>query len=273
MRMRFHSSKRASKDRHSLNDVRKRVEKTHHGVPIVSVIIPVMNERKTIGAIIREVRRIHRSVEVLVVANGCTDGTSSIARRCGAKVLEYEKPLGHDVGRTLGAQVARGKVLLFLDGDIVISAKELRPFVDAVLSGTDVALNQYSGPIKRKQAHPVVLAKHVLNDMLSRSDLKGASMTAIPHALSRGALDILGTECLSVPPLALTMAVHSGLKVATVHVLQVGRMNRKRTKRGSVDPLLNIIVSDHMQAIRWLMEQTNERNGCGDLYRKRNRVG
>lgn len=271
MRTRLHSSMRRSEDR-LLNHVRKKVEKSHDKVPIVSVIIPVMNERKTIGAIVREARRIYRSVEVIVVANGCTDGTSSIARRCGATVLEYVNPLGHDVGRTLGAQAARGKVLLFLDGDMLISAKELRPFVDAILSGTDVALNQYSGPVNRTQAHPVVLAKHVLNGMLSRSDLKGASMTAIPHALSRAALEIMGSECLSVPPLALAMAVHSGLKVTTVSVLQVGRMNRKRTKRGSIDPLLDIIVSDHMQAIRWLMEQTNERNGYGDLYRERNRV-
>ncbi|MGF7047123.1 glycosyltransferase involved in cell wall biosynthesis [Paenibacillus sp. DS2015] len=272
MRTRLHFSKRPIKDRHPLRDVRQRAKRNHHDVPIVSVIVPVMNERKTIGAIVREARQVHRSVEVLVVANGCTDGTSSIARRYGATVLEYENPLGHDVGRTVGAQAARGKVLLFIDGDMIISAKELRPFVDAVLSGTDVALNQYSGPVNHKQAHPVVLAKHVLNGMLSRSDLKGASMTAVPHALSRKALNILGSECLSVPPLALTIAVHSGLKVAAVRVLQVGRMNRKRTKRGSVDPLLNIIVSDHMQAIRWLMEQTNERNGCGDLYRERNRV-
>ncbi|GAB6991518.1 glycosyltransferase family 2 protein [Paenibacillus pini] len=241
--------------------------------PVVSIIIPAMNEERTIADVIKQARLVHSEQEVIVVANGCTDRTATIAASMGATVIWHEQALGHDVGRTVGTQAAKGSVLLYLDGDMRIAAKHLRPFVNAVLSGTDVALNRYSGPVQQTKAHPVVLAKHVLNTMLARSDLKGASMTAVPHALSRHAVDTLGAECLSVPPVALAKATTSGLIIETVHEVSVGRMNRKRRKLGEIDPLQPLVIQDHLQALQWVISQNGPRCGYTDLGRQRNRVG
>ncbi|MFC5648068.1 glycosyltransferase family 2 protein [Paenibacillus solisilvae] len=238
--------------------------------PIVSVIIPVMNERRTIARVIREASRVHNKTEVIVVANGSTDGSSAIARRCGAHVIEYPSALGHDVGRSIGASAAKGQVLLFIDGDMVISAEALRPFVQAVLTGgVDVALNDYSGPTKKRVVHSVVLAKHVLNAMLQRSDLKGTSMTAVPHAISKQALEKIGAAALSVPPLAHAKAVHYGLVVNAVHRINVGKLNLPRAERERINPLETLIIGDHLEAIEWLTEQTDERGGFEDQQRKR----
>jgi glycosyltransferase involved in cell wall biosynthesis len=241
--------------------------------PKVSVVIPVMNERKTIGAVIRQAHLVHPKTEVIVVLNGSTDGSEAIARKMGARVIRYKSSLGHDVGRSIGAKHAKGNIILFMDGDIVIGAKDLKPFIKAVKKGTDVALNSYSGNTETQHVHSVVLAKHALNFSLARPDLRGASMTTIPHAISRRALELIEAKNLMVPPLAQAMAIGKGLNVQKVHNVNVGRINPRKRTQFKVDPLKNIIIGDHLEAISWLLKETNERGNLTDLTRDRSLVG
>jgi glycosyltransferase involved in cell wall biosynthesis len=237
--------------------------------PKVSVIIPVVNERKTIARVIRNAARVHPETEVIVVANGSTDGTKQLAERMGAKVIHYHEPLGHDVGRSVGASAAKGDILLFTDGDLVIPTSELRPFVQAVEGGVDVALNRYAGPTDKPRVHNVVLAKYALNAALHRSDLRGASMTAVPHAISRNALNRIGAEHLAVPPKAHAIAIVGGLNVQPVHYVDVGRINPKRRRNQGVDPLERLIVGDHLEALHWFALATDPRGRHTDLSRLR----
>ncbi|RAP78623.1 glycosyl transferase [Paenibacillus montanisoli] len=240
------------------------------GQPVVSVIIPVMNERRTIAKVIHAAKKVHPSVEVIVVCNGTTDGSAAIARKHGARVITFAEPLGHDVGRGVGAAAASGQALLFIDGDMVIPASELRPYVQSVLhGGVDVALNDYSGPTNKANVHSVVLAKHALNMMLRRPDLKGTSMTAVPHAISSSALERIGADALAVPPLAHARAVMLGLTVRAVKRVNVGKLNLLRKQRERTNPLEYLIVGDHLEAINWLTKQTDDRGGYPDMERKR----
>ncbi|WP_434756441.1 glycosyltransferase family 2 protein [Paenibacillus amylolyticus] len=240
------------------------------GQPILSVIIPAMNEERTIAAVVREAARICRDAEVLVIVNGSSDGTASEAERAGARVLQYSEALGHDGGRRVGAAAAQGQILLFTDADIPIPAEHLAPYVQAVLNGVDIALNDYNGPVTRIPVHPVVEAKHMLNSLLSRSDLGGASMTAIPHALSRKALEIIGISSLEIPPLAHAKAVLGGLRVQAVHHVPVGKWNAVRIKkRSGADPLSQVVLQDHLEAIRWIIDTQGPRGGYTDLERVR----
>ncbi|GGF60036.1 hypothetical protein GCM10010912_01590 [Paenibacillus albidus] len=244
----------------------------NHPEPYVSVIIPAMNEAGTIAGVIAGARGVHPRCEVIVVVNGSADKTAEIAKASGAHVIFYELPLGHDAGRSVGAEVAKGEILLFTDGDLVISAAQLRPFVKAVRRGADIALNDYSGPVRSIIPHPVVLSKHVLNLMLNRPDLKGCSMTAVPHALSRKALSLLGTSALSRPPLAHARAIMEGLHVEAVHKVPVGKLNRVRRKAGGTDPLQHLIVGDHLEALSLLLERQGDRAGFSDGSRRREMV-
>ncbi|MCR8846158.1 glycosyltransferase [Paenibacillus sp. SC116] len=244
----------------------------HRHNPVVSVIIPVLNERKTIRRVVLEARRIHPNTEVIVVSNGTTDGSDRLAERAGAKVLRYKQALGHDVGRKAGAEVAKGSILLFIDGDMVLAAKQLRPFVQAIKDGADVALNQYSGPQQQRDIHPVVLAKYALNALLQHSELRGMSMTAVPHALSLSALQIIGVEHLATPPVAHAIALQKGLKVRGCTYIPVGKLNMRRASSTAADPLKLVVDNDHMQAVRWLLENTDRRGGLTDLNRQRQQV-
>lgn len=245
---------------------------SNHPNPLVSIIIPAMNERATLPGVLRQAARIHPCSETIVVANGSTDGTPNIARKWGARVITADEPLGHDVGRRVGAEAAKGQILLFIDADMIIPVAELRPFVKAVLEGVDVALNDYSGPTGGRKIHPVVVAKHSLNALLGRSDLKGASLTAVPHAMSRRVIEAIGYEALEVPPLALVAALLRGYKVRAVHSVHVGRMNPVKYRGGQDDPLTSLIVGDHLEAVHRLILERGSRGGYSDLGRQRDKV-
>ncbi|WP_310551600.1 glycosyltransferase family 2 protein [Paenibacillus glufosinatiresistens] len=241
------------------------------GGPSVSVIIPAMNEAGTIAAVIAAARSVAPGTEVIVVDNGSSDGTGKIAAAAGARVLNFPEPLGHDVGRRAGAREASGDILLFLDADMVIPAARLRPFVEAVAVGADVALNDYSGPVSRRQPHPIVLAKHGLNALLGRPDLKGCSLTAVPHALSRQAAERLG-DLLAVPPAALARAVLDGLRVVRASHVPVGRLNPVRRRNAGRDPLQDVVFADHLVAMELLLRERGPRAGFTDGARRREMV-
>lgn len=243
-----------------------------HPYPVVSVIIPVMNERYLLPAVIREAAKVYPQTEVIVVANGCTDDSAALARRLGARVLEYPDPLGHDVPRAIGAGQAKGEVLLFIDADMVIPASELRPFVREINAGSDIALNSYGGPVQTLDVHPVVSAKYMLNSLLGRADLQGASMTAVPHAIRRSAAERIGVDLLAKPPLAQAAAMLAGLKTSRAHYIDVGRLNRRRNRPGRPDVLAPLIAGDHMEAIGLILAKLGPRGGLPDLDRLRERA-
>lgn len=227
--------------------------------PLVSVIIPVCNEANTLGKVIQEAFRVHPRTEVIVIENGSTDGSKLIAKQAGAKVVSYDQRFGHDVGRTVGAREAKGDILLFVDADFVIPAAEMSPLIEAIQRGVDVALNKYIGAIATTDVHRVVVAKYALNAILNRSDLKGTSMTTIPHAMSRNALNVIGAEHLAVPPLAQAIAIQRGLRVQAVKYIQVGSRNRVRYSVDEGDPVGDLIVGDHLEAVHWVIGKTDVR--------------
>lgn len=244
----------------------------NHPNPYVSVIIPAMNEAGTIAGVISRASRVHPRCEVIVVVNGSADQTAEIAHSMGACVISYELPLGHDVGRSVGAEAAKGEILLFTDGDLVIPSSDLRPFVTAVSGGADIVLNDYSGPVRKLSPHPVVLSKHALNILLGRPDLKGCSMTAVPHAISRRALEVIGSDLLSRPPMAHAKAVLSGMRVVAAHKVHVGKLNAVRRKENGKDPLQQLVTADHLEAVSLLLEHRGHRAGFGDGARRREMV-
>lgn len=235
-------------------------------------VISAQNEVRTLGAVLQECRRL--DLAVTVVANGCTDGSAELAADLGARVLAFPKPLGHDVGRALGAAAHRdAATILFLDGDLVIKAHDLHPFLVAVRHGVDVALNNvdpFCPP--RTNLHPVMAGKRFLNLALGRPDLGTNTLTAVPHALSARALARLPLTALAVPPLAQVQAILAGLRVEAVHAVDVIRTNRRRpglnTGPGQ-ETVEKLILGDHLEALGALLAALGPRGGCTDLGRRR----
>lgn len=84
--------------------------------PLLSVIIPCLNEAETLPALLGDLgrqRQIH--LEVLVADGGSTDDSMALARDLGTSVIEAER--GRAAQMNAAARQARGDWLLFLHAD------------------------------------------------------------------------------------------------------------------------------------------------------------
>lgn len=89
---------------------------------VLSFIIPTMNEEENIGRLIDSIHQHSKQIahEVLVVDNGSTDKTRSIAEEKGAVVL-LEPELKIAGLRNAGAAQSSGTIYIFLDGDVELT--------------------------------------------------------------------------------------------------------------------------------------------------------
>ena len=95
--------------------------------PHVSIIIPVYNGGVAFQSCLQSLERYLPppsviATEVIVVADGCTDGSARLAENMGATVLRTAAPGGPARARNLGARQAQGDILFFIDADVTIQA-------------------------------------------------------------------------------------------------------------------------------------------------------
>lgn len=105
---------------------------------ILSIIIPVLNEQKTINhtlALLSD-QNGFETVEVLVVDGDPMGGTLSAIQRLG--IVKILSPRGRGRQMNEGARQAHGEILLFLHADTVLPANALQHIRD-ILNHPDLA--------------------------------------------------------------------------------------------------------------------------------------
>ena len=92
--------------------------------PSISVVIPALNEEKYLLKTLESIdnQTLDKSLwEVIVVDNGSTDNTSTIAKKNNARVVKEAKK-GITFARDRGLREARGEILASTDADTVLPA-------------------------------------------------------------------------------------------------------------------------------------------------------
>jgi len=142
---------------------------------MISVIIPAHNEERYLKQTLEGLQRQNYGwFEVIVVANGCTDRTREIARgRCHRLIVLSERNLG--VARNLGARMARGDILLFLDADTILEPMALRVIAES-FSAADAAGTVQGRPDDPRWAYRLIYA---LKNFVHRSSLHPGSSGVI----------------------------------------------------------------------------------------------
>jgi rSAM/selenodomain-associated transferase 2 len=82
---------------------------------MISIIIPTLNEEKTIPDLAESLGRLRGEFEVIVCDGGSADTTVELARRCGLRVIMAPRGRGRQMNA--GARLAEGETLLFLHAD------------------------------------------------------------------------------------------------------------------------------------------------------------
>lgn len=104
--------------------------------PRVSVIIPALNEEKSIGSVLNAIPR--RLVgEIIVVDNGSTDRTAEIARHCGARVvLQPERGYGAACLAGIAEVAPDCEIVAFVDADFSDFPEDLEKLLQPLHENT-----------------------------------------------------------------------------------------------------------------------------------------
>lgn len=87
---------------------------------MLSIIIPAYNSEKTLGSLLSQLTSTSlKSYEIIVVDDASSDLTSQIAKKFKVRYFKLPQNKGAATARNLGAKKARGKILLFLDADVL----------------------------------------------------------------------------------------------------------------------------------------------------------
>ncbi len=107
----------------------------------MTVIIPALNEEKTIGRVItgipKDIPGIN-ALEVVVVSDGSTDNTDRIARELGAVVVRHKRPMGVGAAFHDGLKKALetgADIIVNIDADGQFDPQDIRKLVVPIQTG------------------------------------------------------------------------------------------------------------------------------------------
>lgn len=83
----------------------------------LSVILPTKNESAAIGRTVQAIVAAYPNAEIIVVNDGSTDDSATVAEAAGAKVIHHPYSKGNGAAIKTGARAAQGNILVFMDAD------------------------------------------------------------------------------------------------------------------------------------------------------------
>ena len=135
----------------------------------LTIIIPVFNEVKNIGEIIKRVQATKLASEIIVVDDGSKDGTREVLQKLHGKkkvhVILHEKNQGKGASVATGMKAATGDILLIQDADLEYDPRDYPILLQPIQEGlADVVYgSRFLGA-----AHRVTMFWHqVANNLLT----------------------------------------------------------------------------------------------------------
>ena len=106
----------------------------------LSIVIPAKNESGAIANAVTGAREKFPDAEIIVVDDGSTDDTASVAESAGAKVIRHPESLGNGAAIKSGARAATGEIIAFMDGDGQHDAAEFDALLAKLDGGFDMVI-------------------------------------------------------------------------------------------------------------------------------------
>jgi glycosyltransferase involved in cell wall biosynthesis len=199
-----------------------------HSKPVVSAVIPCLNEELTLGLCIEKALLSFAELgvegEVVVADNGSTDRSVEIALQFGVRVV-HERRKGYGAALYRGITESRGEIIVMADADDSYDWAAIAPLVRKIGEGYDLVMgNRFKGGI-RAGAMPR-LHRYLGNPVLSlvarvafRADIGDfhCGMRAFTRkAFERMQLRTTGMEFATE---MVANASHQGLRITEVPVV------------------------------------------------------
>ena len=118
-------------------------EETHTQELEVSIVLPCLNEAKTLETCLRKANLAmathHLHGEIIVADNGSQDGSQAIAEQCGARVIPVDQR-GYGAALMAGISAAKGQFVVMGDADDSYDFSAIFPFIEKLREGHDLVM-------------------------------------------------------------------------------------------------------------------------------------
>ncbi|HTZ87499.1 MAG TPA: glycosyltransferase family 2 protein [Solirubrobacteraceae bacterium] len=119
------------------------VDQGDRSVPLVSVVIPCLNEAENIEECVGSARaaleRMQVPGEVVVADNDSEDDSARLAERAGARVV-VERRRGYGSAYLAGFAASRGRYIVMADADLTYDFNDIPRFVQALEGGAEMVI-------------------------------------------------------------------------------------------------------------------------------------
>ncbi|WFC61128.1 glycosyltransferase family 2 protein [Pseudomonas sp. REST10] len=106
----------------------------------LSIILPAKNESAAIGATVSGIRQHCPNAEVIVVNDGSTDSTATLAEAAGARVVHHPYSKGNGAAIKTGARAASGEIIVFMDADGQHDPADIARLLEVLEQGHDMVV-------------------------------------------------------------------------------------------------------------------------------------
>ncbi len=163
---------------------------------VLSVVIPVFNEVKTVATVVGKVRGCGLPTEIILVDDGSSDGTRELLDswrdQKDLKIIFHEKNQGKGAALKTGFERATGSVVIVQDADLEYDPGEFRLLVQPIVEGrADVVFgSRFKGETQRVLYYWHSIGTYVLTTLSNMmTNLNLTDMETCYKAFSREVMD------------------------------------------------------------------------------------
>lgn len=117
----------------------------------ILILIPAYNEEAKIGLLLERISELFPVTDTLVIDDGSTDGTASIARQNGVNVISQPTNLGKGMALKRGFEFAIEKgydAVITMDADLQHNPSEIPKFLKEYKEGADLIIGTRDPHVK-----------------------------------------------------------------------------------------------------------------------------
>ena len=211
-------------------------------MPLLSVIIPVYNEVKTINDVVKKLDSVNIDKEIIIVDDASSDGTTALLagiKGDNIKVIYHVKNKGKGAAFLAGLAGATGKYVIPQDADLESDPQDIAAMVDyAVRNDSPVVF----GSRFLKTWRVTVLWHYLVNKILTglTNLLFGASLTDAETCYKLVKLELLKdldlqSQGFDIDPEITAKLLKKGYKIPEIPVSYSGRFYHEGKKIGWQD--------------------------------------
>lgn len=228
---------------------------------LLSVVIPVFNEEKTITDIVARVQAVPLDKELVLVNDCSTDGTRAqldeLAKQSNVRVFHHEQNQGKGAALRTGFKHVRGDLVIIQDADLEYDPDEYPKLIKPILDGkADVV---YGSRFSGGESHRVLYFWHSIgNQVLTQlsnmaTNLNLSDMETCYKVFRRDVIDRIEIEesRFGFEPEITAKAARLGCRIFEVGISYSGRTYAEGKK---------INWKDGVRAI-WCIAKYNTRRG------------